>query len=78
VLKPTKHSHPDATVVAVAAELLKSLRKKRIVPFDQLRQIVRETHKGADVLLLPALDLLFILGTISYRPKVDAVEYSGL
>lgn len=29
------------------------------------------------MLFLPALNLLFLLGLIEYRPKTDAVEYVG-
>jgi hypothetical protein len=77
MLMPTKHSHPDATVIAVSAQILKRLRKNRLVPFEQLKSEIRSTHSGADVLLVPALDLLFLLGIVSYRSKTDAFEYQG-
>jgi len=32
---------------------------------------------GGDVLFLPALNFLYLMGLIEYRPKTDAVEYVG-
>ena len=32
---------------------------------------------GGDVLFLPALNFLYLMGLIDYRPKTDAVEYVG-
>jgi len=32
---------------------------------------------GGDILFLPALNFLYLLGLIDYRPKTDAVEYVG-
>lgn len=35
MIKPTKHSHPDKTVVYASFIMLKELRKKRIVSYSQ-------------------------------------------
>ncbi|WP_314507519.1 ABC-three component system middle component 8 [uncultured Microbacterium sp.] len=77
MLRPTKHSHPDQTVVGVATILLDSLKKTRLSKYDALLAIARKRVSGGDVLFLPALNLLFVLGLVTYRSKTDAFEYSG-
>ena len=77
MLRPTKHSHPDRTVINVSLLLLTRLKKSRIDDYDSLRKYAREIVIGGDVLFLPALNFLYLLGLIEYRPKTDAVEYIG-
>lgn len=77
MLRPTKHSHPDRTVINVAMLLLKHLRKRRLERYGDLQTFAKKVVAGGDVLLLPALSFLFILGLIEYRPKTDAIEYVG-
>ena len=77
MLRPTKHSHPDRTVVNVALHLLKRLRKQRVDRYGELRDFAKRVVTGGEVLFLPALNFLFLLGLIEYRPKTDAIEYVG-
>lgn len=77
MLRPTKHSHPDRTVVNVALLLLTRIRKRRLDGYGTLRSYVKKAVAGGDVLFLPALNFLFLLGLIEYRPKTDAIEYVG-
>ena len=77
MLRPTKHSHPDRTIINVALLLLTRLRARRIAEYDQLRQYAKGKVVGGDVLFLPALNFLYLLGLIEYRPKNDAFEYVG-
>ncbi len=77
MLRPSKHSHPDRTVVNVALILLTRLRKRRLEGYSALRGHAKKVVAGGDVLFLPALNFLFLLGLIEYRPKTDAIEYVG-
>lgn len=77
MLRPTKHSHPDRTVVNVSLLVLTRLQKRRLEGYEALRVYVKKAVGGGDVLFLPALNFLFLLGLIEYRPKTDAVEYVG-
>jgi hypothetical protein len=77
MLRPTKHSHPDRTVVGVAIVLLGRLKSRRLDEYDVLRKYARKTIAGGDVLFLPALNFLFLLGLVEYRPMTDSLEYSG-
>ncbi len=77
MLRPTKHSHPDRTVINVSLLLLKRLKKDRIGEYDTLRKHVKKLVIGGDILFLPALNFLYLLGLIEYRQKTDAIEYIG-
>lgn len=77
MLRPTKHSHPDRTVISVSLLLLARLKTRRLDDYDNLRKYAKKAVLGGDVLFLPALNFLFLMGLIDYRPKTDAVEYVG-
>lgn len=77
MLRPTKHSHPDRTVINVSLLLLTRLRARRVDDYDTLRKFVKKSVVGGDVLFLPALNFLYLAGLIEYRPKTDALEYIG-
>jgi hypothetical protein len=78
MLRPTKHSHPDRTVVNVSLLLISRLRAQRLDEYDGLRRYAKKHVIGGDVLFLPALNFLSLLGLIEYRPKIDSIEYVGL
>ncbi len=76
MLRPSKHSHPDQTVFALSIKLAQELKSKRLVQYDALRKFASKAAIGGDVLFLPAVHLLFLLGLTEYRAKTDAFEYS--
>lgn len=57
--------------------MLKHLRKRRFDRYGDLRTFAKKAVTGGDVLFLPALNFLFLLGLVEYRPKTDAIEYVG-
>ena len=77
MLRPTKHSHPDRTVINVSLLLLARLKTRRLAGYDSLREYAKKTVIGGDVLFIPALNFLYLLGLIDYHPKTDAIEYVG-
>ncbi|MCD0458618.1 ABC-three component system middle component 8 [Roseiconus lacunae] len=77
MIQPNKHAHPDKTLLAVTSSLLRQLRSKRTLQFDELRQHLAKSHPEATSLFLPAIDLLFILGVVVYRKQNDSFEYTG-
>ncbi|MDD5154062.1 MAG: hypothetical protein PHR03_05295 [Desulfovibrionales bacterium] len=77
MLRPTKHSHPDRTVINLSLLLLARLKTRRLDDYDSLRKYAKKAVAGGDVLFLPALNFLYLLGLIEYRPKTDAMEYVG-
>ena len=77
ILRPTKHAHPDRTVISLSLLLLARLKTRRLEDYYGLRKFAKRNVKGGDVLFLPALNFLFLVGLIEYRPKTDSVEYLG-
>ena len=77
MLRPSKHSHPDRTVINVSMLLLGRLKARRVEEYDALKKLVKKNVSGGDVLFLPAINLLYLLGLVEYRPKTDAFEYLG-
>ncbi|EON1555668.1 ABC-three component system middle component 8 [Escherichia coli] len=77
MLRPTKYSHPDRTVINVSLLLLARLKTRRIDDYDALRKFAKKSVIGGEVLFLPALNFLYLMGLIEYRPKTDALEYVG-
>ena len=77
MLRPTKHSHPDRTVINVSLLLLARLKTRRLDEYDSLRKYAKKAVIGGDVLFQPALNFLYLLGLIDYRSKTDSVEYVG-
>ena len=77
MLRPTKHSHPDRTVINLSLMLLMRLRARRLEDYDGLRKYAKKSVVGGDVLFLPAVNFLYLLGLIVYHPKTDAMEYVG-
>ena len=77
MLRPTKHSHPDRTVINLSLLLLARLKTRRLDDYDSLREHARKFVVGGDVLFLPALNFLYLMGLVDYRPKTDALEYVG-
>ena len=77
MLRPTKHTHPDRTAINVSLLLVARLKACRLDEYDSLRKFAKKAVIGGDVLFLPALNLLYLLGLVEYRPKTDAVEYVG-
>ena len=77
MLRPSKHSHPDRTVISVVALLIARLSTRRVDNYSDLRKVVKNRIVGGDALFLPALNLMYLLGLIEYRPKTDAIEYTG-
>jgi hypothetical protein len=57
--------------------LLSRLKARRLESFDGLRTYAKKSVIGGDVLFLPSLNFLYLIGLIDYRPKTDSVEYLG-
>lgn len=77
MLRPNKHSHPDRTVLNVALVLLGHLTSRRLGDYSALRKLAGKAVTGGDVLFLPALNFLYLMGLIEYRAKTDSIEFTG-
>lgn len=77
MISPSKHSDPDRTSIYLASRILRHIRSTRLLTYDDSIEFARKQVTGAEFLILPALDLLFLLGLIEYRRKTDSFEYVG-
>jgi hypothetical protein len=78
MLFPSKHSHPDRTLLAASTRLLKELRRRRVVEFDDLaRSLTKTAGPSTDYLFMPAVSLLYVLGLVDYHAAADSFEYRG-
>jgi hypothetical protein len=77
MLIPSKHTEINHTLLAVSASLLRHMRLKKVEHYTDLRELIRARSFADDVLFVPALSFLFVLGLIEYRPKADLIEYTG-
>jgi len=75
MLRPTKHSHPDKTVINASVVILSRLKELRVENYSNLLNHIKKVISGGEVLFLPALNFLFLMGLIEYRAKTDAIEY---
>jgi hypothetical protein len=57
--------------------MLVHLKAGHVEDYEQLRKVAKKAVRGGDVLFLPALNFLFLLGRVDYLPKTDAIEYTG-
>jgi hypothetical protein len=53
------------------------LKARRLDNYGNLREYAKKAVDGGDVLFLPALSFLYLLGLVEYRPKTDSLEYVG-
>ncbi len=77
MIRPSKHSHPDLTIVSVAYVILKHLKKRRTETYSDLLSVIEHHRESSRALFLPAVNLLFLLGLIRYIPKSDRFEYTA-
>lgn len=76
MLSAKKHLNLDTSVIRIAAIMLRELGRKGVVEFDKLRALViRRVGPDGDVMFLPALSFLFLVGKVEYHLKNDTVEY---
>lgn len=78
MLFPSKHSNPDQTVLAFSVSLLHYLRSRQTVSYDDLRAFGKKKTKNSELLFVPSLSFLYLLGLVEYLPKIDSFEYLGL
>jgi hypothetical protein len=78
LLLPTKHSHPDKTIIAIATIILQRLKKVRLEQYDDLLDYLQNKNKNGEYLFLSAINFLYLLGLVEYHKKTDSFEYIEL
>lgn len=77
MISPSKHAHPDKTLMSSSFRLLGRLRQKRSIGFEELRAFNCQKDSDVDSLFLPSMNLLYLLGLVEYRAQNDTFEYIG-
>jgi hypothetical protein len=77
MIRPSKHAHPDLTVISVSFVILERLKTKRTETYADLVTLVEQSTENSKMLFLPAVNLLFLLGLVRYLPKADRFEYTA-
>lgn len=76
MLKPTKYTNVNVSLLAVSCELLKVFKKnKTTTSTDLFNKVIQKKGIEAKNIFLPALSFLFLLGKIEYHEKTDIIEY---
>lgn len=74
MIRPTKYLDLDACVINVAAHMLTRLSAVNVLTYDELLKSVETTltPRARNEFIL-ALDLLYLLGRISYQEVTDTL-----
>lgn len=75
MLRAAKHLDLNVCVLRGAGLLLARLREQRLCRYDDLLAGLAVLGTDADVVFLPAVHFLFLLGRLEYHPKTDSFEY---
>ncbi len=78
MLTPRKHLDLNSSLLRVASIMLKELHRRGVVEMTTLKQrVVRRIGMNGDIMFLPALSFLFLLGQVEYHAQNDTLEYVG-
>ncbi len=76
MIRPSKHNHPDKTLIYASYLMLDKLSSQRVMKYDDLLAYIKSKITSGEFLFLPALDFLYLLGLVEYRAKTDSIEYT--
>lgn len=81
MLRPNKHTNLNMSVLSLSAQILKLIKKERIIEYDALLAALCKKFDGEKKqievkhIFLPAINLLHLLGLLDYHVKTDSFEY---
>lgn len=75
MIRPAKHLNLNSCLIRAAACLLSKLQKKRICSYGELKHALDYLGPDSEVLFVPSLHFLFLMGRLHYHPQTDAFEY---
>ena len=76
MLLPRKHLDLDTSVIRISAIMLRELGRKGVIEFEKLRAtVIRRVGADGELMFLPALNFLYLIGKVEYHLKNDTVEY---
>jgi hypothetical protein len=75
MIRPAKHLNLNICVLRAASILLQRLQVQRLCRFEELRRSLAPLGPDADVLFLPTIHFLYLLGRVDYHAQTDSFEY---
>jgi hypothetical protein len=76
MLAPRKHLNLDASILRIAALMLRDLRRRGVMDFERVRKnVINRIGPDADVSFLSALSFLYLIGRVDYHLQNDTLEY---
>jgi hypothetical protein len=75
MIRAAKHLDLNVCVVRASGRLLAKLQADRLCSYEDLRQTLADLGPDADVLFLPTVHFLFLLGRVDYHTQTDSFEY---
>jgi hypothetical protein len=75
MIRPAKHLNLNTCVLRAASRLLMRLKEERLCQFEELRHSLDDLGSDADILFLPTVHFLFLLGRVEYHSQTDSFEY---
>ncbi len=81
MLKPNKHMNLDISVLNLSAQILRILKKNRIIEHNKLLSVLCKKFNNEKKCIevkctfLPAVNMLHLLGVLEYHIKTDSFEY---
>ena len=78
MIRAAKNLDLDICVLRAASVILNRLRKDRVCGYTELQKCLRVLGKDSDVVFLPSIHFLYLLGKVQYHPQTDSFEYIEL
>lgn len=75
MIRAAKHLDLNICVVRASGRLLAKLQADRLCGYEDLRQALADLGPDADVLFIPTMHFLFLLGRVNYHAQTDSFEY---
>ncbi len=76
MLTPRKHLDLNTSLLRIASIMLKELHKRGVIEMMTLKQrVIRKVGNNGELMFLPALNFLYLLGKVEYHEQNDTLEY---
>lgn len=75
MIRPAKHLNLNTCVLRAASVLLAKLQNDRVCSYEDLRRRLCDLGEDADVVFLPTVHFLYLLGRVEYHTQTDSFEY---
>lgn len=76
MIRPTKYTNPDKSIIYLSTIFLKFLKRKNIANYDELLNV--SIKYNLKYLFMPTINMLFTLGLITYKKQDDIFIYEGV